>query len=419
MMRALEGQSASLEPTSLLAGTPYRALQVLGKGSMGSVYQCEHKALGSKVVVKVLHAELAQQPEVVERVRIEAQAQAKLKSPHLLSCTDFGLNSAGAPYLVTEYLAGRTLSDELEARGALPVAEAVQLTIQLLRGLAVAHAAGIVHRDVKPSNIFLAQTESGRLLKLLDFGIAKVLAERTDDAPAPSQFPTAEGMMVGTPRFCSPEQALARPLDHRSDLYSAGLVLYQMLAGRGPFEGKRSMADMLLAQAVEKPVPVSTFAAGVPLAIDQVIAKAIEKAPDDRHASAAEMIRALEHALASTTTLSAAVTAPHDTTGCADDTERDVPALSPANAAPAVVPQARSNADDDTVVPTFEPPPPAAPMMRPRQGTIPMQAPINIVLPVVARQARLAAPATRSWLPWVLASSVLLVLGVALFLLFK
>ena len=147
MMRALEGQSASLEPTSLLAGTPYRALQVLGKGSMGSVYQCEHKALGSKVVVKVLHAELAQQPEVVERVRIEAQAQAKLKSPHLLSCTDFGLNSAGAPYLVTEYLAGRTLSDELEARGALPVAEAVQLTIQLLRGLAVAHAAGIVHRD--------------------------------------------------------------------------------------------------------------------------------------------------------------------------------------------------------------------------------------------------------------------------------
>ncbi|MBK6518573.1 MAG: serine/threonine protein kinase [Polyangiaceae bacterium] len=204
------------------------------------------------------------------------------------------MNSQGAPYLVTEYLDGRTLKDEIDARGALPVNEAVTFTIELLKGLAVAHKAGIVHRDVKPSNLFVATTEAGRVLKILDFGIAKVLAQRTDDAPAPNLFPTAEGVMVGTPRFCSAEQALARPVDHRSDLYSASLVLYSMLTGRGPFDGKRTMADLLLAQAIEKPAAPSTFAAHVPATLDAVVLKALEKSPDARYASAAEFITALQ-----------------------------------------------------------------------------------------------------------------------------
>jgi serine/threonine protein kinase len=219
-----------------LDGTPYVAKRLLGRGSMGAVYLCEHRALGTKVVVKVLHADLASQKDIVERVRIEAQAQAKLRSPHILVCSDFGVNGSGSPYLVTEHLDGRTLKEEIDARGPLPVSEAISFAIELLKGLAVAHKAGLVHRDVKPSNLFVATTETGRVLKILDFGIAKVLAQRTDDAPAPSPFPTAEGVMVGTPRFCSPEQALAKPVDHRSDLYSASLVLYSMLTGRGPFE---------------------------------------------------------------------------------------------------------------------------------------------------------------------------------------
>lgn len=331
-----------------LDGTPYVAKRLLGRGSMGAVYLSEHRALGTKVVVKVLHADLANQKDIVERVRIEAQAQAKLRSPHILICSDFGVNGSGAPFLVTEYLEGRTLKEEIDARGPLPVNEAISFTIELLKGLAVAHKAGLVHRDVKPSNLFVATTEMGRVLKILDFGIAKVLAQRTDDAPAPSPFPTAEGVMVGTPRFCSPEQALAKAVDHRSDLYSAILVLYSMLTGRGPFEGKRTMADLLLAQAIERPAAPSTFAAHLPAALDAIVLKALEKAPDARYASAAELIAALETVVGEQPPVVRieAVTAALPVQDN-DDTERDAePAPSPEPVEP--LPRATSAADDPT-----------------------------------------------------------------------
>ncbi len=352
-------------PQGPLDGSPYVAKRLLGRGSMGAVYLCEHRALGTKVVVKVLHADLAGQKDIVERVRIEAQAQAKLRSPHILTCSDFGVNSQGAPYLVTEYLDGRTLKDEIDARGALPVNEAVTFTIELLKGLAVAHKAGIVHRDVKPSNLFVATTEAGRVLKILDFGIAKVLAQRTDDAPAPNLFPTAEGVMVGTPRFCSAEQALARPVDHRSDLYSASLVLYSMLTGRGPFDGKRTMADLLLAQAIEKPAAPSTFAAHVPATLDAVVLKALEKSPDARYASAAEFITALQAVTKeSPAEVRSAEVPERPPAQDNDDTERDA---EPAPVVETVEPAQRptSAADDPTFTAgtpaRFDAPPPVAP----------------------------------------------------------
>ncbi len=269
------------------------AKRLLGRGAMGAVYLADHRALGKEVVVKVLHDPRATQPDTMERVRIEAQAQARLRSPHILPCSDFGVNARGVPYLVTERLEGRTLADEIDERGALPVAEVAALGIELLRGLSVAHAAGIVHRDIKPSNLFLAETESGRRLKILDFGVAKVLAQHSDDAPAPNAYPTADGLLVGTPRFCSPEQALARPLDHRSDLYSAALVICTMLVGRSPFEETRSLTELLLAHAFGPPRPPSEQAPWVPLELDRVLLKALQKDPAQRYGSALEMAAAL------------------------------------------------------------------------------------------------------------------------------
>ena len=296
-MFGLTGMSLPLpsdEETSVLHGTPYRTVRMLGQGSMGSVFLAKHHTLGTEVVVKLLHPDLTQTPELVERLRVEAQAQARLRSPHLLVCSDFGITPSGAPFLVTEYLEGRTLLDEVRERRALPVDEALALTIQLLSGLAVAHAAGVVHRDVKPSNIFVTQTAAGPLLKLLDFGIAKVLESRTHDAPTPTAFPTADGVLVGTPRFCSPEQALSKPVDHRADLYSAALVLVTMLTGRLPYGNTRDLTELLLAQATGAPELPSAHGVRVPPELDVVLMKAQSKAPAERHQSAGAFIEDLE-----------------------------------------------------------------------------------------------------------------------------
>src|SRR6185437_14961988 len=154
-----------------------------------------------------------------------------------VAVTDFGETGSGIPFLALEQLSGRTLEKELTLRGALPPAEAVQLARELLDALRCAHDAGILHRDVKPENIFLAEPErGGRILKLLDFGIAKVLPSVSDaDGPAPLALPTEEGVTLGTPRFLAPEQARGTSVDQRADLYAAGAVLYAMLTGRDPY----------------------------------------------------------------------------------------------------------------------------------------------------------------------------------------
>ncbi len=279
---------------SLLDGSPYREKRRLGSGAMGVVYLAEHRALGSEVVVKVLHPDVAAHPEVVERLRIEAQAQARLRSPHLVRCTDFGVTSEGAPYLVTERLEGRTLEVELGQRGRLSVAEAVRFACELVRGLAVAHGAGIVHRDIKPSNLFIAETEHGPVLKILDFGVAKVLpSRRGPGALLPSVFRTTEGTLIGTPRYFSPEQALRRPIDDRCDLYSAGLVLYAMLTGRGPFDDHQSMADIVAAHTTEVPRPPSTFLPHLPRSLDALVLRCLEKQPEARFESARHLLAAL------------------------------------------------------------------------------------------------------------------------------
>jgi serine/threonine protein kinase len=279
-----------------LAGTAYRTRSLLGQGSMGLVVEAEHVALGTVVAVKLLHAQLRDRQDFVDRLRIEAQATARLRSPHLALCTDLSVTPAGRPFLVLERLHGRTVAEELKARGALPVDEAIDIARQTLAGLGVVHDAGIVHRDIKPANLFLCAGSDGRrLIKILDFGIAKVLVGGGDGgAPRPLSFPTEEGMTIGTPTCFSPEQARGLPVDARTDLYAVGLLLYRLVTGKGPFDDAPGLLDVMSAHVnVAAVAPSLKTSQHVPEELDAVVLRALSKRPADRFASAAELSAAL------------------------------------------------------------------------------------------------------------------------------
>ena len=284
-----------MTPTDVLDGTPYRPVRCLRRGGMGEVWEAEHKKLGKPVVVKLLHAELADDPGFVDRMRLEAQAIARVGAPHVVEVHDMGLTRTHRPYYVMEKLLGRTLDAELEARGPLPPSEAIEITLGLLRALAAVHQAGLVHRDVKLDNVFLSDPVGHgepRLVRLLDFGVVKLVAH--DQAMPPPLVPTETGATRGTPRFSAPELIMGEAVDARSDLYAAGLVLYTLLAGRGPFDHARSALELLKAQVGKEPRPPSTFAP-VPLSpeLDAAVLRALAKRPDERFASADAFARAL------------------------------------------------------------------------------------------------------------------------------
>ncbi|MDI1434688.1 serine/threonine-protein kinase [Polyangium sorediatum] len=284
------------KPT-LLDGTPYRFLAPLGRGGMGDVVEAEHVALGKRVVVKLLQERHASRPDFVDRMRIEAQALAKITHPNLVQVTDFGQTAEGRTFLVMERLHGRDLREELEHRLFFPVAEAIDVTRQALAGLAAAHDAGVVHRDVKLDNLFLCDAPDGgrRLVKVLDFGVAKVINVMGDNTPLPLAFPTAEGVAMGTPRFFSPEQARGRPVDGRADLYAVGMVLYTLLAGRGPFDHITTLLELTRAHAFQVPEPPSRFATqALPAGLDAIVMKALAKEPAERFATARTFAAELE-----------------------------------------------------------------------------------------------------------------------------
>ncbi|MFO0590471.1 MAG: serine/threonine-protein kinase [Polyangiaceae bacterium] len=280
-----------------LAGTPYRTTATLGAGGMGEVVEAEHVTLGKRVVVKLLKKTLADDALWLERFRFEAQVLARLCHPNLVDVTDLGRTGDGRPYFVMERLRGRTLSVELQTWGALPVASAIEIMRQVLAGLGEAHRHGLVHRDVKLDNIFLcdaggaapekAQRERYRV-KLLDFGIAKAgqRGAETPIAAAPA-YPTQEGTTMGTPRYIAPEQIRGRTaVDARADLYAAGVVLYVLVAGRGPFQHKSTLA-LLDAHLNESPkAPSSVAPQPIPAELDRAILCALAKRPEDRFVSA-------------------------------------------------------------------------------------------------------------------------------------
>jgi serine/threonine protein kinase len=261
---------------------------------MGELIVAEHLELGRQFVVKLLHQRFAGDPQLIDRVRIEAQSLGRLSHPNVVSVVGFGYAADGRPYIAMEYLRGRTLTEELASR-RLSVVESVSFARSLLSALGAAHALGIVHRDVKPDNIMLVERTDGLVLKVLDFGMARVLPGVASGAPQPLSFPTDTGVVVGTPRFVSPEAARGEEVDARADLYSAALVLFLMLAGRGPFDHLKGTDRLLAAQAESEPDLPSKFAVEpIPAELDAAVRKALAKRPEERFQSAAEFDRELE-----------------------------------------------------------------------------------------------------------------------------
>jgi serine/threonine-protein kinase len=271
--------------------TVYRAVRRLGGGGMGDVFVVEHQEIGRLFAAKVLRADLAHEPQLIDRLRIEAQALGRLSHPNVVSVVDFAKTEDGRPFFVMELLQGETLAETLRAHGALPVAVAVGCTLELLAALEATHGAGLVHRDVKPSNIFLAQQRDGSFeLKLIDFGVTRVLPDAPAGAPAPLSIPTTTGEVVGTPRYVSPEGATGAHVDARADVYAAALVLYTMLAGRGPFDHVDGSGPLRAAHATETPEPPSRYAREpVPAELDALVLRALAKDPKARFATATEL----------------------------------------------------------------------------------------------------------------------------------
>ncbi len=265
----------------------YRILDRLSTGGMGVVYRGERVHLHRPVAIKFLLAPLTHEPAQRAAFEREAQLMSQLSHPHCVPVTDFGVSDA--PYLVMEYVAGRTLKQVLMGERLSP-ARAVRLTRQLLSGLAHAHAQGIVHRDIKPANIMLSEvTGVGEQVRVLDFGLAKLLRE-VDDAES-----SAANLVVGTPQYMAPEQWQQGAPDPRTDLYATGVVLFEMLTGRRPFEARAPIE--LMRAHMERPVPplasVNPYLSGL-AGLEAVVQKALAKSPDARFASAEEFVRALE-----------------------------------------------------------------------------------------------------------------------------
>ncbi|MEM9694666.1 MAG: protein kinase, partial [Myxococcota bacterium] len=269
------------EPDRVVADR-YRLDRQLAKGGMGTVWVARHIELDVDVAIKFIADDLVENEVGRRRFKREARAAARLKSPHVTHIHDYGL-CEGTPYIAMELLAGEALDERLDAVGHLHLDEAQAICRQLASGLRIAHEAGIVHRDLKPSNIFLAQMGDRPLVKILDFGIAK---ETKSTLVVGSE--TASGALIGSPRYMSPEQALGESVTHRSDLWSFGVVVFEMLAGVCPFTDEH--LGQLINSITRSPHPSPRqFVEELPASVDTFFARALAKDPADRFDSASAL----------------------------------------------------------------------------------------------------------------------------------
>ncbi|KYG08196.1 hypothetical protein BE21_02010 [Sorangium cellulosum] len=262
---------------------------------MGAVYEADDVALQRRVAVKVLSPELARGRSALSRFEREARAASAIQTEHIVRVLDAGVDQAtGSPFLVMELLRGEDLAHLLDRLGPLPPRLALRIVAQACVGLERAHEAGVVHRDIKPANLFLARREGGGglVVKLLDFGVAKILPAH--DPRRDTTGLTWSGHVLGTPRYMSPEQARGiKDIDHRTDLWSLGVVLYRALAGRTPTEDVTSVGELITALVADLPAPVQDFAPWVPPEVAAVIDGALQYQPADRYPSASAMRDAL------------------------------------------------------------------------------------------------------------------------------
>ena len=271
-------------------GGKYRVLQQIGRGGMGVVYEAEHVELGKHVAVKLMLEKYADDTEATRRFHREALAAGRIGNPHIIEIFDIGKTRDGRSFVVMELLNGFPLSKVLEMGGAMPPWRAVQIMRQVLRAVGAAHAKGIIHRDLKPDNIFLInQSDDHDFVKLLDFGISKVLS--LEEHVQLTKL-TTTGVVMGTPLYMAPEQALGHTVDHAADIYACGVMLYEMLAGRPPFEGP-TYAALVAKVLTAAPPPLDEVRPGLPGSLVRAVHRALEKEPGDRFDSAEQLAAAL------------------------------------------------------------------------------------------------------------------------------
>ncbi|MDW8363999.1 MAG: serine/threonine-protein kinase [Myxococcales bacterium] len=290
------GGPRTLPPGESLVGTviagKYRIRRLLGRGGMGAVYKAENMAIGRTVAVKVLHAHLADDGVALARFHREARAAASVHHPHVVEVLDLGVEPPGTPYLVMEYVRGKSLSRLLRTEGPLEPARAACIAGQVLAGLAALHDRGVVHRDLKPENVLLT-VRQGRtdFVKVFDFGVAAFIegvweAQRFEEL-------TPHGRAMGTPHYASPEQLEGRGVrDGRIDVYAVGVLLYEMLSGYRPFEAP-DLAELCRRILHEPPAPLMAFRKDVPEGLEAVVRRALAKDPRARFDDAASMLEAL------------------------------------------------------------------------------------------------------------------------------
>ncbi len=299
----------------------YTIIAKLGSGSMGTVYRAKQHAMGREVAIKILRGDRAIDETAKARFMREARANSLLASPNTVTVFDFGQSESGEFYLAMELLEGESLGQRLTRVGRLPIPLAVDAARQALRSLSEAHAKGIIHRDLKPDNLFFARVMTSaygsapgegheEIVKVLDFGIAKML--KGDDEPM-GVVETQAGTVFGTPRYMSPEQAQGKPLDARTDLYSLGVIVYQMLTGRPPFTDNDAVVVMARhIKSVPKRLNEANPEANIPKELEDVVMRALSKDPADRQASAdilaGELLAALEAQGATTSGVRASIT---------------------------------------------------------------------------------------------------------------
>jgi serine/threonine protein kinase len=306
--------SPSIDPETGLVGQvlggTYDVQRCIETGGMATVYEAEHLRLHRRVAVKVLATALSSSPEVLARFQQEAQIMSQIDHPHVVTVLDFDVSARGDPYLVLELLHGESLADRLKRQSPLPLGVAVDIAIQIASGLAAAHRVAVIHRDLKPDNVFLlGGAEDKVFAKLLDFGISKRLGSR--------RHLTRADQLLGTPEYMAPEQAMGRAdqVDARTDEYALAVVTYEMLTGEQPFAHDK-VEEVLRRVINVSPPPPSHVRAGVPRGVDGVLLRALSKASADRFPSVTEFASALAAAaevpVVSPTTPPDRTTVPHE-----------------------------------------------------------------------------------------------------------
>ncbi len=265
----------------------YQILSLIGAGGMGQVYLARDQRLGRLIALKLLPSHLTQDTELVRRFKKEAQAIVSLNHPNILTIHDFG-EARGIHYIATEYVEGKTLRQHLDER-KFSLTEILDVAMQMVSALEAAHHAGIVHRDIKPENIII---RPDGFVKVLDFGLARITKPNPADGDQSNSSITSPGSIIGTSTYMSPEQARGHQVDHRTDLYSLGVMLYEMCAERPPFTGANSV-EILINSLHQEPPPLSNF--GIPLQLEQMIKHAMRKDRESRIPDAGTMLHELKN----------------------------------------------------------------------------------------------------------------------------